>query len=246
MNVTKESDQHPPSIDIWVLEHDYPAPTGILERCREVTSESERRAAGRFLEPSHREQALMTRGLLRLALSHRMGGPAEDWRFVSSPRGRPRVVLPDGGGSIDFNISHTRGCIVCAISGLARIGIDVEALECADEIRSVIDEFLSAAEARLIRTMSAHQGAAVLVRLWTVKEALAKGIGIGLGLPMKKICFASSLADHPHSLETLAAGKWRIRTIKTGSGRYLLSLVTRNFDTADEIILRDSRDLLAS
>jgi hypothetical protein len=63
---------------------------------------------------------------------------------------------------------------------------------------------------------------------------------------MKKICFASSLADHPHSLETLAAGKWRIRTIKTGSGRYLLSLVTRNFDTADEIILRDSRDLLAS
>lgn len=217
----------------------------MLARCREVTAEAERRAARRFVEPEDREQALLTRGLLRLALSHGTGLPPRDWRFVASPRGRPSIAPPVAGAAIDFNISHTRGCIVCAVSTLARVGVDVEGIGRAEEIRSVSNRFLSTREIRLVASMPPRGDASALVRLWTAKEALAKGIGAGLGLALDKVCFAGALDSDPDCVEPLTAGRWGVRSFMTSSGKYLLSIAIRNFDPAHEIILRDSHDLFA-
>jgi 4'-phosphopantetheinyl transferase len=71
--------------------------------------------------------------------------------------------------NVPFNISHTGGLALLAISSRGRVGVDAEstALE-ADEIMSL------APEARL----------AAFFACWTRKEAFVKAIGKGLYVPI--------------------------------------------------------------
>lgn len=62
---------------------------------------------------------------------------------------------------IHFNLSHSRGAAVCALSG-APVGVDVEVLRTPP------------------RHLSAGLGTEEFFRLWTAKEATAKLLGLGV------------------------------------------------------------------
>lgn len=93
-----------------------------------------------------------------------------------------RPYLPVG---IDFNISHSGNCAVCAISSSVGLGIDVE------EIRPIdIGDFhrhftnhemndINTAPDRITRFYS----------WWTRKEAVIKADGMGMSIPLKNIRF---------------------------------------------------------
>ena len=85
-----------------------------------------------------------------------------------------------GNSSIQFNISHSKDLIVCAISSLGDIGVDVEKI---NELN--IDDFkdqFSSLEYRRI-----HNSKSVLESFyehWTQKEAIVKAHGSGLNIPL--------------------------------------------------------------
>lgn len=88
---------------------------------------------------------------------------------------------------IDFNISHTKGLVVCAI-GNRNIGIDAELIRPFEE--------------RLLRRVCSNKEQDYVLevddiqvreerffRLWTLKESFVKAIGRGIAFPLKDISF---------------------------------------------------------
>ena len=48
------------------------------------------------------------------------------WQFEANQYGKPRVSNPQTGAPIEFNISHSGGEIICALTQAAALGIDIE------------------------------------------------------------------------------------------------------------------------
>lgn len=92
--------------------------------------------------------------------------------------------------AIDFNISHSGGCVVCAVSPACRLGIDVErkrpvALE-------GFNSFLHEQEWNDIQ--SSPDELASFYRYWTRKEAVVKANGKGLDIPLKDVLICNGMA----------------------------------------------------
>lgn len=115
---------------------------------------------------------LLSRGLADLGLSY----PLSEIKYTNY--GRPYFNQ-----EIDFNISHSGGCIACAFTTTGKIGIDIE------EVRPVgIQDFKSIfhEEEWSDITTSAHADY-TFFHYWTTKEAIVKAEGTGLNIPLKKI-----------------------------------------------------------
>lgn len=85
--------------------------------------------------------------------------------------------------SIDFNISHSGKCVVCAISTSAKIGVDIEEIKDIP-LTDFTDQF-SAGEMKNI--VNAENSLRSFYGLWTKKEAFLKAIGKGLYVPLNKV-----------------------------------------------------------
>lgn len=132
-----------------------------------------------------REEFIAARGALRLLLGAAVGRRPERLHFQIGEHGKPALV----GGGVDFNVSHTRGCVLLALSRAGAVGVDVEPL---DRRAMGAVEALQLARANFHRQEVAHIAAAadeaqLLTRFflcWTRKEAVVKADGRGLQVPL--------------------------------------------------------------
>lgn len=152
-----------------------------LDEAAKALDQEERRRADRFRLAADRERFLAGRALLRHALSQRTGGaisPA-DWRFRAGPDGKPAVA--EGLPPVAFNLSHSGACVSVAVGGSAVIGVDVE---CAlpDERLAIVADVLTPRERDALHRTAAEDRWARFIRLWTVKEACGKALGLGIGI----------------------------------------------------------------
>jgi 4'-phosphopantetheinyl transferase len=114
-----------------------------------------------------------------------------------------RVHFPRGGKpycdlSIDFNISHSKAMVICALSRGAKIGVDTERLR---EIRiEAFQRFLNPNE----RAWVGSDGRRFLA-LWTQKEAVVKGRGVDGISSLRKVIIEDGRARLGHQTWTLQA-----------------------------------------
>ena len=87
--------------------------------------------------------------------------------------------------SVHFNLSHCKGLAVCLLSAL-ECGVDAESKRQFKE--KVARRAYSRAERTAIGSSEDHD--LMFTRLWTLKEAYVKALGIGIGYPMKEVSFA--------------------------------------------------------
>jgi 4'-phosphopantetheinyl transferase len=124
-----------------------------------------------------RNRKLLGRMLLTEAFKF-LGIDCQLNQILYSPQHRPYF-----NSSFDFNISHSGSVVVCAISKVHKVGIDVE------EIKSVsLNDFknhFSKTDWEFI--MASHQPQKTFYNLWTKREAFLKAIGIGLAVDLKSI-----------------------------------------------------------
>jgi 4'-phosphopantetheinyl transferase len=152
----------PSEVRVWLVSLDVaPGRRAALER---LLSPDERERADRYLVPAPRERFVVARGTLREILGRHTGRPPEQLRFsypcvcgqadCMPSRRKPRLELEDGVPPLRFNLSHTDGLAMIAVSIGRELGIDVERV--------------------------AHRPEA-FYRSWTRTEAHAKARGTGLG-----------------------------------------------------------------
>lgn len=125
--------------------------------------------------------------LLRQALE-RVGIPVKQQTFSVNAWGKPELI----GSDICFNLSHSGGWAVCAVSDHP-VGVDVELPRCS---MAVAKRHFCPEELKLLEDLPWQEQKLWLNRLWTAKEAFSKAMGRGLTLPLNsfQVCLTQNKA----------------------------------------------------
>jgi phosphopantetheinyl transferase len=155
---------------------------------RDILSANELLALDQIKLPSLHNRKLAGRMLLRTALSHVVNGRVSprEWRIHPDAKGRP--VIARGMPQINFSISYAEPVAVVAVSEKLPVGIDVETVE--DTTEDMIAAFCCSCEQSLLDSGPASQNSREFVRLWTLKEAYTKLVGLGHGIDFDSIGFS--------------------------------------------------------
>lgn len=160
---------------------------------------ADRDAALALLEPAERERIarfhferdrrlhLVARALLRRSLSECDGGvPPAAWRFEARPGGRPELAAP--ASPLRFSVSHTPGLAMVAVSNALDIGADAERIP-AQAPADVIERTFTSLEQQGMARAAPADRPARFTAIWTLKEAYAKALGLGLSLELDRVGF---------------------------------------------------------
>ncbi len=143
----------------------------------------------RFRFPEGRHEYLVTRALVRAVLSAYAPVAPRAWQFVRNRHGRPEIAGPAGAPALRFNLSNTRGLIVCLVTQGREVGVDVEDTTRKGETVGVADRFFSPSEALALRALPASRQRDRFFDYWTLKEAYIKARGMGLAIPLDHFSF---------------------------------------------------------
>ncbi len=183
-----DGSQLPPGrVQLWWATPDSFTDDQLMSHARGLP-EDERAAASCFLFEEDRKRSLLTRVTVRHVLSQQPGGLHwRDWRFSRTAHGKPVIANP-GFDWLSFNLSHTRSLVVCGVAACARLGVDIESMG-RPFSPGIVDRYFSAGERSELRRASPELRQRRFLDYWTLKEAFAKALGLGLSLPLDDSSF---------------------------------------------------------
>jgi len=167
-------------VHAWRIDLDAAGARDGLETA--ALSADERARAERFHFARDRRRFLRGRAALRHLLAGYAGLEACALVIVPGTHGKPG--LP--GTGLEFNLSHSGGCAVLAVTRGRRVGVDVERIQAERATLSVARRFFAPAEAAAVATAAPADRAMTFFRCWTRKEAYVKARGEGLSLPLDR------------------------------------------------------------
>ena len=97
------------------------------ESLRETLSKDEQQKASRFHFKRHRRRYSVFRGILRKLIGAYLQKDPSSLRFRYEPKGKP-VLDEKSGEGLRFNLSHSEGIALLALTRRREIGVDVEFL----------------------------------------------------------------------------------------------------------------------
>lgn len=177
-------------IHVWRVSLDQTE--SCLQTLQQTLSTDERTKADRFRFPKDRSQFIVSRGALRAILSRYLNISSHILRFDYNPYGKPSLIVAQGGNTLCFNLSHSRGIALIAITKNRDIGVDIEGINAKFSCLEIAEKFFSPLESSVLRSLPEHLQATAFFTCWTRKEAYIKAVGKGLSIPLNQ--FDVSLA----------------------------------------------------
>jgi 4'-phosphopantetheinyl transferase len=217
---------------------------GRINAALELLCPDERRQFRPFDNTRLAHAFAVRRAARRIILAHHLGGEPSEVSIHDASTGKPQLRGHVAG--LHFNASHSKDRGILSVSSQFPVGADIECL------RSIDTDMLSR---RVLSPPERHEfvhaapadRAAGIFTAWTAKEAIVKGIGIGLDLDdltLISLPFAPAPAVwQPVALGGRMAvhGEWYVYPLAP-SGGYYISLAA---PAAVQVALFDAGDLLA-
>lgn len=169
-------------VHVWraVLDQDPSRIDSLLD----TLAEDERARAERFYFQTDRERFIVARGALREILGGYLKKAAKSVSFCYGPHGKPALARDSGGNAIRFNLSHSQGVALYAVTRGREIGVDLEFIREGLEIEQLAERFFSQREIAAFRGLPVGLRKHAFFLCWTRKEAYIKARGEGLSLPL--------------------------------------------------------------
>ncbi len=145
-------------------------------------SNEEKIRAERFRHSADKNTFITCHGLLRLALSGKLGISPSELVFCYDINNKPGLA----GNPYFFNITNSRDAFAFVISKDFYAGIDIEKADRGIDFLSILNTFFSEQERRFILE-SKIDSIERFFLLWTRKEALLKAIGTGITASLTEI-----------------------------------------------------------
>jgi 4'-phosphopantetheinyl transferase len=210
-----------PSVQVWCCDLDVPqSHVPVLARW---LSDAEKQRASRFRSPVDRDRYIVAHARLRAILGSILGTSPGELSFGARIHGKPYLI--DGG--LEFNLSHSAGRALIAVSGREPVGIDVERIGVLDEL-DLAKRFFSAREVDGLRALAGLERTWAFYRCWSRKEAYLKGLGCGLKASLDR--FSVSIGEKAELVwvdpERGQAQPWHIEDVSPGGG-YVAAVATR-------------------
>jgi 4'-phosphopantetheinyl transferase len=150
---------------------------GRLARLSALLDREERQRADSYSHVPSREQFIVTRGTLRILLGHYLDLAPSVLRLAAEAQGKPVLA---SGTELHFNVSHTTGLALIAVTRLGPVGIDVERLHDRPTHLDMAARFFTPAESAALRQLPPDRRLEAFFHVWTRKEAFLKAVGLGL------------------------------------------------------------------
>jgi 4'-phosphopantetheinyl transferase len=197
------------------------APDEARMRLRSTLDEGERARADRFVLARHRHEFTVARGFLRDVLGQLLETPARHIRFDYEAKGKPRIAAGNA-SSLRFNLSHSGGLALLAVTRDREIGADIEALRPVSQVESLAERYFAAEEGQALRSLPEAERNAAFLRCWTLKEAYVKAMGGGLSIPLDRFVVGFVPPAAEPSLRFLDPDgqgvRWTLATVDPGPG----------------------------
>jgi 4'-phosphopantetheinyl transferase len=205
-----------------------------LESLRRHLSSEELQRVERLRGSEVGRRWLVSRGALREILAAELETAPTSVRLRLGPYGRPGLDPLAHSDDLDFNLSHSGELALVAIGRGLRVGVDVERLRAGRNALRVADRYFSRAEVEAVRAVPEREQPAEFLRYWTAKEALAKGLGVGLHAPIGGL----ELAPRPGGgmVPVREATDWRLLDLEVPSG-YFATLAIDDEDA--QVVIRE-------
>jgi len=212
---------------VWYLAPESIEDLATRELMSSWLSVEERDRMQKFHAPRHRHIYLVAHALVRGALARELDCEPSELIFESNTYGKPSLVLPASSAKLEFNLSHTEGMCVVALSKSSRVGCDVESLNQPGLEVDIARNFFTPEESEDILNCHPAQQVERLLTYWTLKEAYIKAEGQGLSMGLDTFYF--SLQDNQPPRLMLKSGAqqpsaaWQFKQVMI-SDHYLFSL----------------------
>ena len=213
-------------VQVWRLELTPGVPVGELGTFYGVLSMEEKRRADAIRVAVVRDEFIAGRGLLRLLLAAATGTSPGAITLATRSNGKPCLVQS---ANVEFNVSHSDGMILIALSRASTVGVDVEYVSDefseAEELIGIARESFHAGEfTKIARTPPGRERLLAFYRAWTRREAVAKADGRGIASLLKYEVYRAdefgeyrvSLAGSPANAEESGDVDYFVQTPEAG------------------------------
>lgn len=170
---------------------------GVEARALDILRPAERERHARFRHDADRRMFLIGRVMARTLVGDALGVPASEWPWGEGPRGRPEVAEPNC--SVSFNLAHSAGLVVCAVSQFGPVGVDVEHRARRPLERALIARCCAKDEAADVERHG-DDWTDQFLKYWTLKESYLKAVGLGISVHLPDVRF--QLDDEPRAAFT--------------------------------------------
>ena len=168
----------PRGVHVWAWDLDRTP----LDSDGSVLSEEETLRARRFVYPRDRDRYVCAHAAMRTLLSGYTGIDAAQITVATLAYGKPRIEFDSATQPIHFNLTHSGNIAALAVSRDYNLGIDLEHVQPIDP--EIANDHFSPSELLTLNSLPPDMWLAGFYRCWTSKEALLKGEGMGLNLPL--------------------------------------------------------------
>jgi 4'-phosphopantetheinyl transferase len=188
----------------------------------DLLTTDEQHRADRFYFPKDREHFVVARGALRRILGRYLDTDPKHLRFSYTAFGKPALTDATGGKELRFNVSHSKGMALYAITRGRDLGVDVELLREDFEGLEIAHHFFSRREVATLNALPDELRTRAFFNCWTRKEAYIKARGEGLSLPLDRFDVSLVPGEPAALLRTRhnpqEASRWDLQELFPGRG----------------------------
>lgn len=215
-NLTLADDE----VHVWLAPLDLPS--SHVQLLRGILTADELGRADRFHFAQAQRHFIAGRGILRTILGRYLTVAPEHIRFCYNRYGKPFLTSDLDHHKLNFNLSHSDGLALYAITRMREIGIDLERIRTNFAYEQIAEQFFSAGEVAILRTVPATMKPKAFFNCWTRKEAYIKARGQGLALPLDSF-EVSLVPGEPARLLAVRGGlqkgsHWTLQELRPGYG----------------------------
>lgn len=164
------------AVHIWRADLDV---VGVGDRLDRLLPAQELARAQRISSERGRRRWMAAHGVLRALLGDYLDEDPSMLRFAVEGRGKP-VLAPHAKAQLHFNLSHSGGLALYAVTEMCEVGVDVETRERPLDEPALAERIFGAAEVERLRTLDPQSRRVEFLRAWVRHEAEAKRTGAGI------------------------------------------------------------------
>ncbi len=204
-----------------------------LTKLEPTLSADERARANRLRFEKDRRHFIVGRGLLRTILGSYLNVEPGGLQFCYGPYGKPALAKESNVDEIRFNLSHSHGLALYAITRKREVGVDLELVQPEIEDERVAAQFFSPREIAMLRALPSEGKKEGFFKCWTRKEAYIKARGDGLAFPLDQFDVSVSpsapavLLRNDHEAQEIV--RWSLQHLSPKLG-YVAALVVEGHD----------------
>ncbi|OQX65346.1 MAG: hypothetical protein B5M55_04175 [Desulfococcus sp. 4484_242] len=207
-------------VDVWCVSLDMEP--SVLSGFHPMLSEDERRKASRFRFKNMKARYVAARGVLRSIIAAYLDARPGDLAFQYGRYGKPALAGAFSDAEITFNMSHSHGMALYAVSFGNAVGVDIEKIRSGMSFHRIAKRFLSPRESEILQRLPPDQVKNAFFTCWTRKEAYIKARGEGLSSLLSRFSVSLAPGDPPalidHQPDPGEISRWSLTDLQIGAG----------------------------